>query len=66
MHLAETRDDWMAGWAQDRHLDGKAGAHPRSAAQVVALADLDAALPAGTARVTRRSAAAYSTSGCAR
>jgi len=50
--LAETRDDWMAGWAQDRHPDGKAGAYPRPLARVVALADLDAALPAGTARVT--------------
>jgi hypothetical protein len=54
--LADTRDDWMAGWAQDKHqdkpTDTPAGAHPRPAARVVALDDLDAALPAGTARVT--------------
>jgi hypothetical protein len=50
--LADTRDDWMAGWARDEHLDAPAGVHPRPAARVVALDDLDAALPAGTARVT--------------
>jgi hypothetical protein len=49
---ADTRDDWMAGWAQDEHRDAPAGVHQHPAARVVALDDLDAALPAGTARVT--------------
>jgi hypothetical protein len=50
--LADTRDDWMAGWARDEHPGAPAAAYPRPAARVVALDDLDAALPAGTARVT--------------
>jgi hypothetical protein len=50
--LAETKDDWMASWAQDKGPDARAGAYPRPTARVVALDDLDATLPAGTARVT--------------
>jgi len=50
--LAETRDDWMAGWAEDKRPDTRVGGYPRPAARVVALDELDAALPAGTARVT--------------
>ena len=49
--LAETRDDWMAHWAQDKGPDAPAGAYPRPTARVVALDDLDATLHAGTARV---------------
>lgn len=50
--LADTRDDWMARWAQDRQPDAQASQHPRPTARVVALDDLDAVLPPGTARVT--------------
>ena len=50
--LTETRDDWMAGWAEDKRPDTRVGGCPRPAARVVALDELDAALPAGTARVT--------------
>jgi hypothetical protein len=50
--LAETRDDWMTEWAQEQRPDAPAGVYPPPAARVVALDDLDAVLPAGTARVT--------------
>ncbi len=50
--LAETRDDWMASWAEEKRSDTPVGGYPRPAARVVALDELDAALPAGTARVT--------------
>ena len=49
---AETRDDWMAEWAQEQRPDAPAGVYPPPAARVVALDDLDAARPAGTARAT--------------
>jgi len=50
--LADTRDDWMAGWAEQKRTDTPADGYRRPAARVVALDELDAALPAGTARVT--------------
>jgi hypothetical protein len=50
---ADTRDDWMAGWAQEKHKDPQASQYPQLAARIIiALEDLDAALPDGTARVT--------------
>jgi Protein of unknown function (DUF1214) len=51
--LAETRDDWMAGWAQDQKSGAPAGSPTRPTARVVPLSELDAALPDTTARVTR-------------
>ncbi len=51
--LAETRDNWMAGWDQDSGTGAPAGGLPVPAARVVALEELRAALPPGTARVTR-------------
>jgi hypothetical protein len=50
--LAETRDDWMAGWADETHAGVPVGGYARPAARVIRLAGLDAALPPGTARVT--------------
>jgi len=50
--LAETRDDWMASWAEEKRSATPVGGYPRPAARVVALDELDAALPASTARVT--------------
>ena len=41
----------MAHWAQDKRPDAPAVAYPRPTARVVALDDLDATLPADTARV---------------
>jgi hypothetical protein len=51
--LAETRDDWMTGWAEEEHTSGAAGAPGAPMARVLALTDLDAALPRTTARITR-------------
>jgi hypothetical protein len=50
--LAETRDDWMAGWADEEDLGEPVSGFATPTARVVALDDLDAALPAGIARVT--------------
>jgi hypothetical protein len=51
--LAETKDDWMAGWAEeDRRASTAASGQPRPTARVLPLAELDAALPAGTPQVT--------------
>jgi hypothetical protein len=52
--LAETRDDWMTGWAEEERSDTPAGGYGYLAptARVVALGELDAALPQGTPRVT--------------
>lgn len=49
--LAETRDDWMSGWADERPAGAPASELPVLGARVVAASDLDAALPAGTPRV---------------
>jgi hypothetical protein len=53
--LAETRDDWMAGWAGEEPSGPPANGsgYPAPAARVVALDDLAGLLPAGTPRVTR-------------
>lgn len=51
--LAETRDDWMSKWAESQEETPAAQVHPSPVARVVKLADIDAALPAGTARVDR-------------
>ena len=51
--LAETRDNWMADWAEDEtRADTPAGGYPAPAARVVTLAELFAALPASGAWVT--------------
>jgi hypothetical protein len=54
--LAETRDDWMAGWADEAAEQAggaaPAGPHQAPSARVVAAADLREHLPAGTPRVT--------------
>jgi len=50
--LAETKDDWMSGWADERPAGAPASELPVPTARVVAAGDLDAALPAGTPRVT--------------
>ena len=50
--LAETRDDWMSGWDQNRGEVRPADLHPTPSARVVALEDLPGELPPGTARVT--------------
>ena len=65
--LAETKDDWMSGWADeeprnapgDKRGDAPASLYATPSARVVSLAELDAVLPSGTARVSpaqRRSA----------
>lgn len=50
--LAETRDDWMAGWAEEEHWGVPTSAPGAPTARVLALADLAAALPGNTPRVT--------------
>jgi hypothetical protein len=50
--LAETRDDWMSGWADDRTASAAASERPAPTARVLEAAELDAALPPGTPRVT--------------
>jgi hypothetical protein len=50
--LAETRDDWMKGWDEQEHTGRPASGPGGPTARVLPLAGLDAALPAGTARVT--------------
>ena len=50
--LAETKDDWMSGWADERPVGAQVSELPVPTAHVVAVSDLDAALPAGTPRVT--------------
>jgi len=50
--LAETRDDWMSGWADERPAGAPASELPAPSARVVAASDLDAMLPDGTPRVT--------------
>jgi hypothetical protein len=50
--LAETRDDWMSEWADERPAGAPASELPVPAARVVPAGDLDAVLPAGTPRVT--------------
>jgi hypothetical protein len=50
--LAETRDDWMAGWADQGHDGPPADRLPAPTARLLALGELDDALPAGTARIT--------------
>ena len=50
--LAETKDDWMSGWADERPAVAPASELPVPTARVVAAGDLDAVLPAGTPRVT--------------
>jgi hypothetical protein len=50
--LADTRDDWMSGWADERPAGEPASELPVPAARVVPAGDLDAVLPAGTPRVT--------------
>jgi hypothetical protein len=50
--LLETKDDWMAGWAEDKDGARPAAGHLRPAARVVALSELDRHLPDATPRVT--------------
>ena len=50
--LAETKDDWMSGWADERPAGAPASGLPAPTARVVNASDLEAALPAGTLRVT--------------
>ncbi|HEY2639400.1 MAG TPA: hypothetical protein VGI66_05895, partial [Streptosporangiaceae bacterium] len=50
--LAETKDDWMSGWADKRPAAAPASGLPAPTARVLAVSDLDAALPTGTPRVT--------------
>ena len=57
--LAETKDDWMAGWAEKTQAGSPPAGFPPPAARLMTLGGLNAALPAETARVTpaqRRSA----------
>ena len=49
--LAETRDDWMAGWTEEEHTGGPS-APGAPTARVLTLADLDTALPGSTTRVS--------------
>jgi hypothetical protein len=50
--LAETKDDWMSGWADERPDGAPASGLPVPTARVVAASDLDAALSAGTPQIT--------------
>jgi hypothetical protein len=50
--IAETTDDWMSGWADERPAAAQAPKLPVPIARVVEASDLDAILPPGTPRVT--------------
>jgi hypothetical protein len=50
--LAETQDNWMAGWDRDNGAGAPPSGLPVPVARVVALDELDTVLPSATARVT--------------